>query len=488
MNKIYKVIRRMSVVVIGLVILMSGNASADSENAKQHTQYDEAWNAFIDGLQNARKTLIEQQQFAPPNQDDRISAEGYRYLLAHLERMIDMNFRMDPKFPEFHASMNMLRKWTIENPDTMYLKAPIDATGYYKVIGKTANHEEWRTSERGVSGPKAPRMVTFQTITNVPGNTGGLQEMADCTNATLDFRNIFSLQVEDDGRFELLIGAEKPTGYQGNFLLSRKEMTCAATGAKTFRDANYLAVREIFSDWENEQAMDMEIQRLDSIGAERPPIAPVDVTHALEKMATEMPNQIRFWNMLHEIPLEVYSDKNQDGRRNMPLNGINPPALPFTAGGVAGSKQLYAASSFQLAVDEALLVVVNAPAEPHYISFQLGTPWGEGPDQQNYVSSLTGHQNPISSDGQRYYIISATDPGVQGWVDTTGATQGTHSMRFVFRDQPVDANMPKAKASIVKLSELAKHLPADHPKVSAEQRQTEIAIRQSHIKKRWRGH
>ncbi len=488
MSKRHKHSRGILPVAMGLALLFSGHAVADARNAELHQQYDEAWNAFMDGLQNARKTLIEQQQFAPPNQNDRISAEGYRYLLAHLERMIDMNFRMDPKFPEFHASMNMLRKWTIENPDTMYLKAPIDASGYYKVTGRTANHQEWKTSERGLAGPKAPRMVTFQTITNVPGDTGGLQEMADCTNATLDFQNSFSLQVEDDGRFELLIGAEKPKDFDGNFLLSRKEMTCAATSVKSIREANYLAVREIFSDWENEQAIDMEIQRLDSIGAERPAITPEDVTEALNKMAKHMPNQIRFWNMLHEIPLEVYSDKNQDGRRNMPLNGINQPALPFTAGGVAGSKQLYAAGSFQIADDEALLVVVNAPAEPHYISFQLGTPWGEGPDQQNYVSSLTGHQNPVSSDGKRYYIVSATDPGVQGWVDTTGARQGTHSMRFVFRDQPDVANMPKAKASIVKLSELATRLPADHPKVSAQQRRLEVAIRQSHIKQRWRGH
>ncbi len=480
--------RGLSIVLLALMASLSLSLNAGTQNAERHQQYDKAWDAFIEGLQRARQTLIEQEQFAPPNQDDRISAEGYRYLLAHLERMIDMNFRMDPKFPEFHASMNMLRKWTIENPDTLYLKAPIDATGYYKVTGRAANHQEWDTSKRGLSGPKAPRLVTFQTITNVPGDSGGLEEMADCTNATLDFNNSFSLQVESDGRFEILIGAEKPKGYQGNFLVSQNEMTCATTGTTAVREANYLAVREIFSDWENEVPLDMEIQRLDSIGAQRPPMTPADVSNTLETIATHLPNQIRFWNLLHAIPLEVYSDENQDGRRNLPLNGINPPALPFTAGGVAGAKQLYAAGSYQLAADEALLVVVKAPLEPHYVSFQLGTPWGEGPDQRNYVSSLTGHQNPVSSDGQRYYIVSPTDPGLQGWVDTTGATRGTHSMRFVFRDHPEEASMPTATASVVKLSELAQRLPADHPTVSAEQRRSEIAVRQSHIKQRWRGH
>lgn len=461
---------------------------AQSSNALYHKEHDQAWQAFISGLEAARSTLINSEHFAPPIQNERIAAEGYRYLLAHVERMIELELRSDPMFPEFHASMNMLRKWTIENPDTLYLKAPIDATGYYKIIAQVANHQEWKTSERGTLGPKAPRLVTFQTITAVPGDTGQLAEMADCTNQTLDFINSFELQIEDDGGFELLIGPAQPADYNGNFLLSSKAMNCPATGKTRERAAAWLAVREIFSDWQHEQAMDMEIQRLDSIGAQRPPISQEEVNRVLSTIGEHLPNQIQFWNLLHVGPLEMYGDSNKDGRRNMPLNGINQPAPPFTAGGVAGSRQLYAAGNYELNDAEALLVKITAEVEPHYISFQLGTAWGEGPDQQNYVSSLTGHQNPPSSDGARYYIIAHKDPGVQGWVDTTGTQKGTHSMRFVFREQPTDEKLPRAEATVVKLADIARHLPANHPTVSAEQRRLEIAVRQSHIKKRWRGH
>ena len=118
---------------------------------------------------------------------------------------------------------------------------------------------------------------------------------------------------------------------------------------------------------------------------------------------------------------------------------------------------------------------------------QLSTPWFEGPDQQNYVSSLSGHQLPVASDGSRYYVISSTDPGVQGWVATTGFVYGQHALRFIFRDDPPAAKMPTTEAQVVKLSDLASVLPKDTPRVNAQQRREEVAVRQQHIKMRWRG-
>lgn len=134
-----------------------------------------------------------------------------------------------------------------------------------------------------------------------------------------------------------------------------------------------------------------------------------------------------------------------------------------------------------------LVIKVTAPVEPHYIGFQLSNLWFEGPDQQNFVSSLSGHQLPVGGDGSRYYVIASKDPGVQGWVATTGLTEGTHAMRFVFRNDPVAAKLPRTEAFHIKLSELASILPADTPRVTPEQRRKQIAIRQAHIKKRWRG-
>jgi hypothetical protein len=467
------------------ILFLAGACLPSVGHADQ--KLERSWEEFVYGLRSAQESLSNPEYF-PPEADDRTLAEGYRYLLGHLSRMIEMEMRQDPLFPEFGRSMDMLRKWTGENPDTMYLKAPIDTTGYYRVFGKLANTQEWQSSERGAPGPKAPRMVTFQTITDVPGATGQLQEMSQCKSQTLDFLNSFNLQIEADGGFEIMIGPQRPDNFKGNFLVSRRLMTCDSTGQEQERHAQWLSVREIFSDWENEYPLDMEIQRVDAIGKNRSPISSEFMSEKLEKIAEELPNQIRFWQALQELALEVRADVNRDGRRNLPVNGINRPAPPFTAGGVAGAGQLYAAGVFELGPDEALIVKVTAPEEPHYIGFQLNNLWFEGPDQQNFTSSLSGHQLPVSSDGSRYYVIAHQDPGVQGWVDTTGLQKGTHAMRFIFRDDPPAARMPTAEATLTTLSDLSARLPPDIVRVSPEGRRRDIAVRQSHIKRRWRGH
>lgn len=450
-------------------------------------QLDTSWDKLISGLQAARKSLADPGSF-PADPTDRNLAEGHRYLLGHLGRLIEWEMRSDPRFPEFFRFVDMLRKWTGENPDTKYLGAPIDAKGYYRVSGQVANHAEWSTSDRGIAGPKAPRMVIFQTTTGSVGSTGGLEEMAICKNQTLASINSFDLQIEAGGKFELLVGPEQPPDYPGNFLLSKKKMNCRATGVESVRQAQVLSVREIFSDWENERSIDMEIVRLDAKGTSRPPIDSDFMSKRLEKIAEAVPNQIRFWQLLQEFPMEMRRDVNNDGRRNMPVNDINPPAPPFTAGGVAGAGQLYAGGIFELAEDEALLVKVTSPVEPHYMGFQLNNHWLEGPDQQNFVSSLNGHQLPVASDGSRYFVVSHRDPGIQGWVDTTGLPRGSIAMRFIFRSVLPEEQLPTTKAQLVKNSALRSLLPADTAVVSSEQRQEEIAVRQSHIKRRWRGH
>lgn len=448
---------------------------------------DAAWLEFVDGLSQAKSHLTDPKKFPAPA-TDRNLAEGHRYLLGHLSRMIEDEMRSDPLFPEFHRSMDMLRKWTAENPDTAYLKAPIDGEGYYELRGRAANTEVWRHSGRAVRGPQAPRTVTFATITSVPGDTGNLLEMGNCRNQTLDTLTSFDIEPDVAGEFALLIGPQRPEGYEGYFLQSRKVMQCEQTGESVEREATLLSVREIFSNWAEEVPLELEISRQDSIGASRAPVDSAFMADKLSKLGRELPNQIAFWQQVQEVALEVNRDINLDGRRAMPVNGINPPAPPFTAGGVAGARQLYAGGQFDFGPQQALLIKVTAPVEPHYIGLQLSNLWFEGPDQQNYVSSLNGQQLPRASDGARYFIIAHRDPGVAGWVDTTGLERGTHAMRFIFRDQPPEEQLPTIETFLVTLDELANYLPDDTPRVSSQERRAEIALRQRHIKRRWRAY
>lgn len=478
---------RIGATVIGLIFSSLVSMPVWSNAPDSGDKLRSAWADFLQDLQLAEQMVISDENY-PPAATDRVLADGYRYMLAHLNREIEMAIRTDPRFPEFFRSMDMLRKWTGENPDTMYLKAPIDASGYYEVEIEALDTREWYRSSPRVNGPKAPRQVIFQTITNVPGYTGELAEMASCRNQTLDFIEGQSLKPEREGHYKLLIGPSRPSEYTGNFLLSRKELTCRSTGVTATAEATALSVREVFSDWEHEIPLDMSIRRLDSVGSNRPPLDADQMANIIESLGERVARQIRFWNLLMEFPLEMSKDRNGDGVRALPVNSIKQPEPPFTAGGVAGARQLYASGIFELQDDEALVIKMVAPVEPHYVGFQLNNLWMEGPDQQNFVSSLTGAQNPADENNVRYYIIASQDPGVAGWVDTTGLQRGFHAMRFVFKNNPAPEMLPKLTAERVKLDQLTARLPENYPRVSEAERRKEISIRQDHIKMRWRNY
>lgn len=61
-------------------------------------------------------------------------------------------------------------------------------------------------------------------------------------------------------------------------------------------------------------------------------------------------------------------------------------------------------------------------------------------------------------------------------------------MRFVFREDPPAESMPRLETFHVKLGELRNVLPPDTPRMTPEMRKREIAVRQAHIKERWRNY
>ena len=446
------------------------------------------WIDFLTGLRDARRA-IEDPALFPPAPTDRNLAEGYRYLLGHLARIIEAETQGHPDFPYFQRYVRMLSKWTIDNPDAIYLSSPIDADGVYRIRGRALDASEWRTSKRGRSVRRAPRVLIFQTTTASIGETGRLAEMRECRNQTLDSIDQFDLELDRNGRFEILVSGKKPADYDGPFLSSRTELPCVTPfGTMTYRSrgAPRTKVREIFTEGDDVVPLELEIVRFETRGAPRPPRTSAEMGLSLGEIGRKLANQIEFWNLFHEFALEVKGDRDGDGRMALPLNDMNQPSPPFVAGGTAGSGQLYAAGIFELDPDEALVVRVEAPIEPHYVGFQLGNLWGESLDQANFVSSATGAQNPVASDGARYYVVSARDPGTPGWINTTGLSKVTMSMRFIFRENPPRSDMPTIKTYATKLANVREHLPADTRQVSPDERRREVDGRQRHIQRRWR--
>jgi hypothetical protein len=178
---------RFAVALCLLVPLPNPAVADEPPDPAARARLDAAWQAFQTGLDEARDSLVNPAYF-PPTGTERNLAEGHRYLLGHLGRLIEQEMRLDPRFPEFHRSVDMLRKHTGENPDAIYLKAPIDGRGTYRIRGRAADASEWQSSSRIEGRPKAPRLVTFQTITGVPGDTGALEEMGTCRTQQRQWR------------------------------------------------------------------------------------------------------------------------------------------------------------------------------------------------------------------------------------------------------------------------------------------------------------
>ncbi|MDG2336337.1 MAG: hypothetical protein P8Q97_19210 [Myxococcota bacterium] len=477
---------------MGLLVLTMGGLSCEAENEPE-ARSRAGWERLMLSLDEARDGLDSPLAF-PPEGSDRNLAEGYRYLLGHLVRVIEGEIMQDPDHPYFQRSVSMLSKWTIDNADTLYLKARIDADGQYRIRARAADTSEWASSERGLAGPKAPRLVIFQTITELIGQTGDLREMGECRNQTVASLNSFDLEIDDQGEFEILIGAERPAGYEGNFLRTRAELACGSSDSgekekpeKTWREARFVSVREIFSDWTAEEALELSIERLDKIVGGRPPPKTAEMAERMTRIGERVSNQVWFWNQLHEFGLEVDGDRNLDGKRAMPINSLNDPRPPFIAGGVAGARQLYGGGLFELEEDQALVLRVDLRGtDPHYVGFHLSNFWGESLDQATYATSLTGSQLGTAEDGARYYVVAAQDPGLEGWVDTTGHARGSMTLRLVYRAELEEDELPRVEAVVTSLADLREHLPRTVRTVSAEERRAQVAGRQAHIQRRYR--
>jgi hypothetical protein len=416
---------------------------------------------MIDALTRARDAVDSAELHAPPPTEQGL-AEGHRYLLGFVFSAIERAFFEDPEFPYFRRAIQPLDKATIDNADALYLSATIDGTKDYLV--------------RGRLGAKPPQYIIFEAHTVYAGDTGSLAELAPGGRAVTGSLDLADLAVDDDGRFEILLAPQRPTGHAGNFIA-----TATADGTQT---ARFLIARMLFHDWEREESPELRIVQLGKEGARPAPIDPAAAAHHLRRVGTIVENQMRFWNEFYDVVLEAHGDKNGDGFTLMPRNALNEPALANLAMGGGQSTNVYSGGVFDLSPDEALVIEVAVPVAPAYMGFHLSNLWGESLDYANHVSSLNGFQSEPDPDGTFRYVVAEHDPGVPNWLDTVGHRGGFLALRWTYSNPP--ARLPTATVSKVPLADVRQHLPSTTRAVSPEERLEQIRVRQEHVQRRYR--
>jgi hypothetical protein len=444
-----------------------------------------AWDALIEQLGAAREAIDDPKRHPPPP-TDRNLAEGYRYLLGFLYGAIGRALD-DPYYPTFHRAIEPLDLATIDNADAVYLYAPIDGNERYLLRGRAGDTHHWRGEPALRQERKAPQYIIFETPSGYVGDTGSIAELRPGSRANGGTLDSTKLQVEPDGRFEVLLAPERPEGHQGNFIptkTTRRRKKPDGSVESVEYVSRWVVLRELFHDWEHEDLLDLEILRLGSEGTHPEPLDPEAAAAHLRRVGEIVKSQMFYWNEFYAVTLETYRDMNGDGKQFMPRNDMNAPNAAALATGGGQTTNVYSGGVYELGPEEALLIEASVPVEPAYSGFHLSNLWGESLDFANHQSSLNHFQAEVDPDGVRRYVIAHHDPGVPNWVDTTGLPEGFLTFRWTYPELP--DRMPVTKVTKLPLAGIRKHLPPGVRSVSPAERREVIRVRQAHVQRRYR--
>jgi len=397
-------------------------ALAPSTDPATQLMSGEAWIEYCERIQ-AAGLLILGDDF-PGSEAER--AAGFR----HLARTVSMGLQWevdfaDADFPAFYRHNDDVTKWGGPNVDNGYLRARIDGTQTYRLTGQLGTIEDLIIS-----------------TSNGDMHDGRLSVAGDFDSS--------QLALDEDGRFELLIGPDVDP----------------ETGIRTPPDHVQLGIRQYFNDWETESPAIFHIERVGAQGRVPAEPTPASMALRLDAAATWVERVIPFWNTWMQQRSQV-----------MTVNRLGPPMN--VPGG--SSDIFYGGGRFELEEDEAL-IIETTPPDARYWSFQWYTDgWFESPDFGNRQSSLNGTQTRVDPDGRIRIVVARRDPGVQNWIDVGGQRAGLLNYRWIW-----STDAPTPSAEVVPLGELRAHLPAQTPPFSVEDRARQIDIRRRHVERRFR--
>lgn len=383
------------------------------------------WSEYVDLL----KASGDLNALTPDPGSDQLRAELYRQLAMNVALAYFMYFQSDADTPDWNPFLNsvfMLQP----NPDDVYVNAYVDSSGSYRIVG-----------ERG----------TVKILSMSLGRAAmGTADRPGPSLRYVDFDD--DLQLGPNGEIDVLLSRERPAGYSGNWI-------------EMHPDADYLLLRMRSYDWGTERDPRVAIERVDG-----PPIRPrmpkEEIDRKLREVLGGFPKRLSaMWLNYQKAQL---------------TKGLNTIEL-VDFGGAVGS-QWYWQGYFDLAPGEAVILETELPETRRYWNVQLNDELWNAVEYIYRQSSLNGHQARIDSDGRFRAVISLEDPGVHNWLDPGETLRGMLIGRWLgCSSNPV----PTLKR--VPLVDLRKHLPADTPTITAEERAAQLRARRigGQLRRRW---
>jgi hypothetical protein len=350
-----------------------------------------SWEEFCDVLKQAGSVILDPS--APADPYDR--AEGWRYLTrltrGALETFVEAS---DAQAPEFRRTASETIKMGMDNPDNVYLSAPVRGSYEYRISGN-----------RGTV-----HYLGFGSQAGNYGRTGSLD-----TTGYLEARD---MEVAPDGSFEIIASSKE---HSGNWLPMQPE-------------TRLIQIRQTRLDHVNETLAQVEIERIDG------PNQPRHLDPArFERMLLGAGQFVKGCATL----FASWANDFQEHLNELPRFD---PDKAFAAGG--DPNIAYYHSYWRLAPDEAL-VVEATPPECDYWNFQLANHWLESLDYRYFKIHVNKYTAKHRSDGSVRVVVAHEDPGVENWLDTCGHAQGTMCWRWIRAKEH-----PQPRTKLVKLEDL----------------------------------
>jgi len=387
------------------------------------------WGAYLDAMRPAGDLVA--QTWQP--ESEQMRAEVYRQLMMNLSLGYFVYFQADAEHPDFGPFLNSV--FLLQpNPDDNYWHAPLRGDRIYRVSG-----------ERG-----SVKLVTFNTGSHQMGTTA--EQDGRFNTPFLDF-DVDRKGLVHDGKIDVILSAERPAGYAGDWL----HMDPATT---------YLLVTAVSYDWGVEADPRLAIECLNPSGP-KPRMSVQQIDERLRGLTRFVDQLSRRW---------IVYDKRLKAEK-----GANT-VFDYSFNGEGRQIQTYWGGVFDIEPGEALLLETELPARRPYWNVQLNDPIFNALEYAYRQSSLNGHQARIDSDGRFRAVICAEDPGVPNWLDTVGQTQGT----FIGRWYDCDTR-PLPKVTRLPVSEVRARLPQDTPSITPAERARVIAGRNRglQMRRRW---
>jgi len=388
----------------------------------------ESYDRYVAAIDTARDTI-----HASPFARDVADRElGEQFLRTVVDWSLSMALGLELGYPIMQLLPLPDMRLGYNNPDNLYFVARVSGTGSYRISGL-----------RGTSIG-----LLLLALHELPGNGAG-------SGVTTGYLTGDDLEVDADGSYSIHLSAERPAH---------------GTWFPLAPETDNLLVRFTFQDWSRERPGSMNISRLDPPEARPFEMTADDAATILDDAAQSIVLQSAFYR------------EYGTGLSALPANTMLAPREARGEG--VHARQWNTSGRFELEPDEALVVTITDAPQARYSDIMLSDPWLNTFEFIAHQVSLNRAQTRADDDGRLRFVVSAQDPGVPNWLDTTGQTHGILFARWQDCSSALtDEHEPELE--VVDVGSVRDVLPEATPHVDRDARAQDLADRAQQLRARF---